>query len=124
MTKKNYKYCLGGGGCLHTHCADCMAHLYSIAGNRSVHPASYHLLMAKDVLMATLSKVSPFVWSLCPLGSVVCTHSSEGVPSYCQGNSISGACGEAEFQLKAASDDEGKITITSRGIMDRIISCT
>lgn len=61
------------------------------------------------------------------MGPGVCTHSSEGLPSYCQGNSISGASGngaEAELQLKAASDDERKITITSREIMDCIISCT
>lgn len=83
--------------------------------------------MAEGVLMATLNRVSPCAWSLCPLGTTVYVRSSEGVPSYCQGNSISGTCGnggEAEFQLKAVSDVDGKITITSRGIMDHIISCT
>lgn len=104
---------------------DCIAYLSSIAGNRRVHPASCNLLMAKDVLMSTLSKISPCAVGLCPLGPAVCTHRSEGVPSYCRGNRISEACGdggEAQFQLKEESDDEGKI-ITSRGIMDCIISC-
>lgn len=83
-----------------------MTYLYSVAGNRSVHPASCNLLMAKDILMATLSEISPCAWGLVSLGpcGVLTAQLSEGVPNYCQGNSISGACGnggEAEFQLKA-----------------------
>lgn len=47
--KDKLKCCLGGAGCLHTHCTGCIAYLYSVAGNTSVRPALCHLLMARDV---------------------------------------------------------------------------